>query len=207
MNKNSNTLDDFLADPKKQIFSISHGRTMKNGPVIRGILALLSGLFLLYLGISLSIEEFGFGELLLLLLGTIVFLAGAFVCFATSGVDVDMKNKLIREYLYFFKKFGTWRSIEKYPFITLIKRHVNITYGTYVGINTYQTAVTGRTEENEDYEICLLNNTHHKRITIAISKNYATAKENSIRLAEDLGLTLTDFNPVRISNRKSRSRK
>lgn len=200
------TLDEFLMDENTTVFSISHGRTMRKGPLMRGIGALLLGTFLLYFAISLALEELHFGVLMIFLFGLILFLAGSFVCFARSGVDIDVRNKKIREYLFFFKKWGSWHSIAKYPYLCVIKLHKNITYGTYVGIQSWQSPVSGRTEENEDYEICLLNKTHYKRISIAITQDYESAKKQAEKLASQIGVTLTEFNPVRISERKSRSK-
>jgi hypothetical protein len=206
MKNNVSTLDSFLINENQTVFSISHGRTMRKGPILNGILALAGGGVLLYLATTLAIDGMNFGVLMIYLFGLIVFLAGAFVCFAMSGVDVDVRNKSVREYLLFFKKFGTWIPIDKYPFLTVIKLQTNITYGTYVGTLPMERSVVGRTEENEDFEICLLNQSHHKRITIAITQNYRSAMEKAEKLAPQLGVSLTEFNPVKVSDKKRRKR-
>lgn len=212
MKKNSETLDDFLVDEAKISFSISHGRLFKNGPIFLGYLLLIIGLIAIGWVLQIAIDPVVYfknpvAPILFFSVGVAFSYAGGFISFASSGVDIDSDKKLIREYSKFFRKKGTWISIEKYPFIALLKLQKNISYGGYIGPAAGGAYIPSRQDENHEHEICLLNQTHHKRITIDVSKNYNIANEKAEKLSRCLNVTLTKFNPVRISERKSRSRK
>lgn len=203
---NENKLDDFIQDENKYFFSVYMGRTFRKGPIWRGIMALIIGFFFIFLFFKFAKEDGAF-SLLFLLFGLIGLIPGLYILFALDGVEINKNKKEIMEFVWFGTKIGTWKSINRYPYITVIKLHKITYYGTYVGTLPGENTVYGRPVDNDEFEICLLNETHHKRITIAISKNNEEAFEKANKLATILGVTMTDFNPVRISERKSRSRK
>jgi hypothetical protein len=133
-------------------------------------------------------------------------LAGAFIFFSTTGVDIDIRKKKIRNYVKFIFKTGLWVSFDRYPFITIIKLNKFTRYGGGFGGNFRFYGTTGPSvvEENDEIEICLLNKTHHKRITLAVTKDFDDALIKAHSLAKKLEVEFTEFNPVRISERKKR---
>jgi hypothetical protein len=206
MKNNENSLDDFLIHPERATFSISHGKNFRNGPMFLGYLLLAIGLLVCGWVLNIAFDpnvyfKVLYAPYLFFAVGFGFLYGGGFITFSSAGVDVDVPNKQIREYSKFLRKKGSWMSIEKYPFVAVLKLQKNITYGMATPIGAY---MPSREDENREHEICLLNQTHYKRITVDISTNYHVAVEKAEKLAQHLGLTYTQFNPVKISDRKRR---
>ncbi len=206
MKNNDTTIDDFIIHPDSKNYSIITGRTFRKGPLLRGIGALLFGLLLFYGFILAVIHSSGAINLLILLFSLIFILAGSLILFAKEGVEIDANQKKVKEFMQFIGRYGKWQSIEKYPFITVIKENKTVYYGAYTGSLSSQWKYSSA-KDNDEFEVCLLNKMHYKRIGIYFTKDYFDAKEKCDNLAKILGISYADFNPTRISERKSRSRK
>ncbi len=198
------SLDDFFLDYEKSNYVIITGRTFRKGPIIRGIGCILFGSLLLYCFIYSMMVSPGAINLLILLFAMIFLLGGLLILFAKERVEIDVRNKRIKEFMQFLGRFGSWQNIDKYPFVTVIKEQKYVYYGTYVGTFNVNRWAYSRREENKEFEVCLLNKTHYKRLTLYSTESFADAKEKADKLTGILNVTYSEFNPVRIS--KSRKR-
>lgn len=57
-------------------------------------------------------------------LGVGLFLVGILLSFTVTGIRIDCENKRFKEYTrYYWIKIGSWKSLNDYPFITVITDH------------------------------------------------------------------------------------
>src|SRR6187549_672034 len=131
MKTNGNTLDEFILEENKYFFSVYMGRTFRKGPIWRGIMALIVGIFFFILFFSFA-NEMGSFSLIILLFGLLSSIPGLYILFALDSVEINKNKKEIMEFVWFGTKFGTWKSISRYPDITVIKLHKTTYYGSYV---------------------------------------------------------------------------
>jgi len=123
------------------------------------------------------------------LIGLVIALIGAFVCFSFSGIQVDLNTRRIKLYTsYFGFKKGETKDLTLYPFICIFKS--NKSYSVYSRTNrsTSYSEIT--------YDIYLLTKTHKEKVLLKIEKGQESAIESAKKLAALLDLEVVQYNPV-----------
>lgn len=94
------------------------------------------------------------------------FLFGTF-----SGVDIDTKKQLFREYNQWFGmyKTGKWQSFKNYQGITLV--HMNKVYKMYSRSNRINSSI------KKEFNICLVNRSKRPEVIIQKFKNKEKAQQ------------------------------
>lgn len=122
-------------------------------------------------------------------LGALFIIAGIFIAFSRSGIQIDLSNKTYRSYNHLFGiKQGKWKNLEHFAYITLLRNKE----GTSALSRSNRRAVTS---SNLYYEITLLNSTHREKRSIKRFKNKEEALESLKELSELLNLPVSKFDP------------
>jgi hypothetical protein len=151
--------------------------------------ALIGGYLFLFFGII--------GLLNGRMVGILIAMLGAFVCFTYQGIEINIGNKTIRKYTaYFGFKRGQAKDLTAYPFVCIFKS--NKTHKMY--------SRTNRTLSYSEitYDIYLLSQTHKEKILIKIEKGEENAISAAKRIADDIGIKLVQYNPEVISRKNKR---
>ncbi|MEO6903029.1 MAG: hypothetical protein ABI315_07740 [Bacteroidia bacterium] len=131
------------------------------------------------------------------LVGILVALVGGFVCFTYLGIEINIKNKTIRQYTsYFGFKKGATKDLTVFPFICIFKS--NKIYTT----NSRSNRSVSYSEKT--FDIYLLNQTHKEKILIKIEKGEDKAIQKAKEIADDMGIKLVQYNPVVLSRKNKR---
>lgn len=118
---------------------------------------------------------------------------GLWFAFTNGVIELDSETKRFRQYPFLFGvKLGRWRSVVEYKDIAVLGSTINET--TYGGMTSRSV-----TTKNKGFEICLLTQSHRKKIVIARFKNKEKAVKMRNEIGECLHLRVTKYNPV-ISN-------
>jgi len=129
--------------------------------------------------------------------GLLVALVGGFVCFTYSGIEINIKNKTIRQYTsYFGFKKGETRDLTTYPFICIFKS--NKTHTMYSRSNR---AVS---YSETTYDLYLLNQTHKEKVLIKVEKGEDNAIKKAKEIADSIGIKLVQYNPEVLSRKNRR---
>lgn len=118
---------------------------------------------------------------------------GLWFAFTNGVIELDSETKRFRQHPFLFGvKLGRWRSVVEYKDIAVLGNTINET--TYGG-RTSRSVIT----KNKGFEICLLTQSHRKKLVLARFKNKEKAIKTRNEIGECLHLRVTKYNPV-ISN-------
>lgn len=125
-----------------------------------------------------------------LVLGVVIILLSAFVCFTFSGMEIDTKNKAYKDYTAFFGfiKQGKWNSYANYPYVTLLRKNMVTTIHS-------RGNVASTISKELVYDITLLDKTHRKKLVIKRMKDNDKALAEAHVLAQQLGVEFAYYNP------------
>ena len=155
-----------------------------------GILPVILGFVFMIIGVAMINSLMIIG----ILLGVTAFFAGSILSTSMSGVQVDYTHSLYREYTtYFFIKFGKWKSLNYFPYITVLKANKSTGATHTTGLNQSSTI-------KESLGIYLLNRTHRKCVLV---KRCTTnnCKEEAQQWAQKIEKEVVRFNPKVNRNR------
>jgi hypothetical protein len=131
------------------------------------------------------------------LLGAGIVLLGSFMWSSSYGIQIDVEQNKFREYASIFGiKYGEWKSLDKTPFISIVKGRS--------GMTVYSRSNRSTSVVDDRYEVCLLNNSHRARVVIQKFENKNTAMNYANEIASKLDKTVVQFNPVVSQKTKSR---
>lgn len=121
--------------------------------------------------------------------GALFILAGVFIAFTKSGVQINLEENTYRDYNSFFGiRQGKWKSLEPYSYITLMQNHEE----SATLSRSNRRAITGSTTY---YDICLLNDNHRERLTIKRITERDQASGEIKKLSKQLNLPMTKYMP------------
>ena len=135
----------------------------------------------------------GLGVLMCLaspLLGVIVILISALICFTYSGMEINTHNQTYKDYTSFFGfiKQGTWYSYSNYPYVTILRKNMVTTIHS-------RGNVASTVSKELVYDITLLDKTHRKKLVIKRMKDKDNALAEANVLAQQLGVEYASYNP------------
>lgn len=130
-------------------------------------------------------------------IGLFLFLFGLYMVTGASGIDMNYTNEIFKEYNKVVGiKIGKWKSLNSYPFITVLTANKSNKASDITGLNT--TVVT-----KSALGIYLLNNSHRKKILLKRTAfNMPKAKEEAERIADLANKELMKYNPRRLLDRR-----
>lgn len=127
------------------------------------------------------------------IIGPVLLLMGLFMAGTTEGTQLDVEGKRVRSFLAVLGiKKGTWESLDQYPFLSVLRKNKGQTQGIP---NTTAADVTFHFVQ---YEICLLSESHRKRLLVKIHDKKEAAQADAATLSALLGKPLVEFSPKRI---------
>lgn len=123
------------------------------------------------------------------IIAIILLLVGLFICTSSYGTEIDVTNKKYREYgsIYGLKR-GSWFDLKTMPYIAILRSRS--------GYRMYSTSNRSTNDTNDFYDVCLLNQSHRKKVVLMKFKSKDEALKYASKLESPLGLVLTQFNPV-----------
>ena len=168
------------------------GHSFPNPVIAVGILISFIGLLFLTVLLPMFIIVF-------LPIGLFISAIGAFFWSSTYGFQLDTSTNNFREYgsVYGFKR-GEWKSLDKYPFITVLKSRM--------GATLYTRNHSSTTLIEDAYEITLLNSTHRTKVVVQKFEKIETAKFYAEKFASQFDKEIVKFNP-QVSEATMRKRK
>lgn len=120
-------------------------------------------------------------------IGALFIIAGAFLGFFKSGVQINLQESTYRNYNSFFRlRQGKWKSLDTYSYITLMQNHES----SATLSRSNRRAVTGATTY---YDICLLSGNHREKLTIKRITDRDKASSEIKKLSEQLNLPMTKY--------------
>jgi hypothetical protein len=119
-------------------------------------------------------------------IGAVLFLAGLLVSFTVTGVRVDIEKKQFKEYTrYYWIKFGSWKTLIEYPFITIITEQESSIAFSFKSDDS---------EMNESvYGIYLVNASKTHKILLKKFKDRDEAMLELPKLAGEMGIKVISF--------------
>ena len=119
-------------------------------------------------------------------IGIGLFLVGLLVSFTVTGVRVDVDKKQFKEYTrYFWMKFGSWKPLTEYPFITIItEQESSIAFSFKKDDSDMNESVFG---------IYLVNSSKTHKILLKKFKDKDEAMLELPKLAGELGIKVISF--------------
>ncbi len=120
--------------------------------------------------------------------GLVSTLIGIVIVFTKKGTLIDFKERKIKKYVgLFFVKIGKWKTFEEYSTLCLL--HLNQ--------KGYGYSITGVafSELKKNYRVCLLNETHRRRLELIDFTNQAEAILEAKKIAKGLNMELVKFSP------------
>ena len=123
------------------------------------------------------------------IIAIILLLVGLFICTSSYGTEIDVTNKKYREYgsIYGLKR-GSWFDSNTIPFIAILRSRS--------GYRMYSTSNRSTTDTTDFYDVCLLNQSHRKKVVLMKFKSKDEALKFASNMESQLGVVLTQFNPV-----------
>lgn len=120
------------------------------------------------------------------------------------GTDIDVNNNRYREYSsILFMKFGSWKSLKLYPFITVLKynkgRSASLGIPSMGGYGYYSAKPSDVDYTDGEFAIYLLNKSHYQKIEIELHHDLKKAQERMAYFSEAMKKEVVTYNPVRIS--------
>jgi hypothetical protein len=178
-------LDQALANEPK-IISNTFATVYSNW----GVTILLCALVLMGV-ISLSNEN---------LIGIILLAIGIGGLTFNYGTDIDINNNRYRDFTrVYFIKFGQWKSLNLYPFITLLKTNKGRSaFGMMPVGGGFMSGMSAEYSDGE-FGICLLNKTHYQKIEIEIMDDLKKAHERLEYFSRAMKKEIVTYKPLRIS--------
>ena len=148
--------------------------------------------FVMILGGILSITEN-------IYLGIGMAILGGFISLSGYGTQIDKSINKYREYssLYGVKR-GEWKSLDKYPFLSVLPSRT--------GMKIYSRTNQSTTNIDDSFDICFLSENHRGKIVIQKLSTKDEAIAYAEALSDDLNIPLTKYNPVISDKTKSRRR-
>jgi hypothetical protein len=126
------------------------------------------------------------------ILGGIMLILPSFVCFTFKGVliEIDSTNsKKYKEYYsYFGLKVGKWKSLDNYPYITIMSHRLSYNVSNF--------GAKGASIKEDFFEIFLLNQTHRHKILLKSDNNLEKISALIKQIAEELNVEIVKYNPV-----------
>ena len=123
-----------------------------------------------------------------LILGAALVVIGPFFWSSSYGSQIDTINQRFREYGSFYGiKSGEWKSLDILPDISVIK--------SKEGMTVYSRSNRSTSYIEDKYNVCLLNKTHRKRMTVQKFDTFEQAKTHAQELAIKLKKKLVTVNP------------
>jgi hypothetical protein len=123
-------------------------------------------------------------------------LIGFYFAFSHYGFEVSNDKSRFREYFnYMGLKFGKWRSLEEFPYLTVF--YVKQTETTGSGRTMLETSI-----EEMVYKVYLLNESHREKVLVKQTPNEDEAKHITHTIINELGIEHVKFNPKRTSQRR-----
>jgi surface polysaccharide O-acyltransferase-like enzyme len=121
--------------------------------------------------------------------GFLPLLIGIFMTSTTNGVLLDTENKTFKNYTNIFGyKQGSWRSIDPYPYIILLRHHIS----TYAHSKSNRTA---QTSSHLYYDIYLIDASKRHKIHIQRTKDQEIAEESIRDLGDLLDVEIIESKP------------
>ena len=121
--------------------------------------------------------------------GILVFIAGMWMSFSTSGTQLDLNKKCYREYIKNFGfKRGKWKSYSDHPDMALLKGKE--------GYTAYSRGMVELNVSETVYDIYLLNKDHRSKWILTRFNSKEEAMKRGPLLAEELGFRWTEYAPV-----------
>lgn len=152
--------------------------------------------------VGLALSTVGFFMIISLYLipifiGLGILFFGLYMVTGTSGVDINYSHNIFKEYDKFLGlKFGKWKSLNPYPFITVMPANKSNKSSDITGLN--RTVVT-----QEALGIYLLNNSHRKKILLKRTFPVMDkAKVEAEKMANLTNKELMRYNPRRLLERR-----
>lgn len=123
------------------------------------------------------------------IIAIILLLVGLFICTSSYGTEIDVTNKKYREYgsIYGLKR-GSWFDLNTMPYIAILRSRS--------GYRMYSTSNRSTTDTTDFYDVCLLNQSHRKKVVLMKFKSKDEALRFASNMESQLGVVLTQFNPV-----------
>lgn len=135
------------------------------------------------------------------LLGIPVLAIGLYLGFGKNGVEIKSNEKSLREYSSLFGlKFGSWKSIENYPDIAVLRNNV-------VSSAHSITNRSATTDKNTFFEIYLLDKNHRVKQLVKRMDEFEQALDEAKKLAKKLNVDLKNYNPVISQATRARRRR
>lgn len=117
------------------------------------------------------------------------FLLCIMISTASSGIIVDSSSRKYKSYILFAGiKFGIWQSYRAYPYISLM----SCVHRTDPGFRV----VFWNNPENKEYEICLLNETHRKKVVLFTYGEKKKVQNIIEPVSEAFGLPIVEYRPM-----------
>jgi len=127
-----------------------------------------------------------------------IILISALVSFNIGTLEIDTVNKKVRNYPFFFGlKLGNWSSITEYTEIAVLRKNIS---ETTFGGRTSNSVTTSEVF----FDICILNDSHFKKLTIKRFTDKEKANQELNDFATQLGLKVAKYNPVTSQRTKRR---
>ncbi|NNC82293.1 MAG: hypothetical protein HKN79_01845 [Flavobacteriales bacterium] len=168
---------------RSPVLDFSFGSLFPPNMHILGMGAMLGGL------ISLISEVF--------YVGPIFILAGAYLFFAKSGVQVRPKEKQYREYSHFIFRSGRWRSYADYSDMALLRGRE--------GFRAYSRGMVELSDSEGVWDLYLLKPGHRSKLILKRCRTMEEGQKAGEELAEELGVRWTVFSPM--VSKKTRMRR
>ena len=139
------------------------------------------GYFLTALGLFILVNS-GF------IAGSIFLILGLNIAFATSGIQIDPKKRLLRSYYGLFGlRFGKWKSLDDYKYLSVLQ--------TRESTSTYSRSNRDITVMDLWFDICLLNENQRNKLIISRLKSSDEAVKELKVLIEAMGFSAVKYNP------------
>jgi len=142
---------------------------------------MIAGYVFIAVGIFIMVDN--------LAVGIVVSFAGLTLGTAWTGVLIDVDAKKLKQYSQWYGiKSGEWKSMEKYPYLSVLKLQVGYTVASR----------SNRTLDVPDtaYCVCLLTESHRKKVIIKEADSDSLAEHDAMILSEKLGKELVKYSPV-----------
>ena len=129
------------------------------------------------------------------ILGLLVLILGSFLGTSSYGSEIDVINNRFREYGSVFGiKKGKWFNLNSMPFLGIFKSRS--------GYLIYGRSTNSTTVIDDYFDVCLMSNSHRKRIVLQKFKTKEEALNFTEMLEKKIEVKLTTFNPLLSKNNK-----
>jgi hypothetical protein len=122
--------------------------------------------------------------------GLLLIVAGAYFGLKSHGIDVNLDEKAVREYVNFgMLKTGQWREYPTYPNICIIRRE-----------KSKKVHFADEVDDEDDvspyqFEIHLVSRSHRGKVLLDICPSRASAERKARDYAAGMGIEVAEYNP------------